>query len=643
MNSSTSENLCRRFSLAELNLATGDFSNEHVIGKGGFGKVYKGFIDNESIAVAIKRRLTSDPIQGQTEFTAEIETLSKFRHRNLVSLIGYCDEQGEMILVYDYVWNGTLADHLYNLSGNRDGVSTLSWIDRLKICIGAGRGLDYLHWGCSIIHRDVKPTNILLDENFTAKVSDFGLAKHLGHDILQSHVFTNVKGSFGYFDPSYFTTGVLTKGSDTYAFGIILLEVLSGRRAVEERLAEDEVCMSIWAKDKIRKGKADQIVASNLKGDISEDCFKTFVGVVKRCLHVDPKKRFTMTRVVAQLELALEQQERKGTASQKLQFWPFWNRVIPSGSTPKDQNEVEVEVDKLSKAIPATAMKEDDVPFVLFGETKDFLDDFFSPDNYRFAGVLNNGEDATIEMRHYLLKHEFMAEDSKSLSRLKHENVVGLVVCNLDGRVVAYDFAPRGSLHDILHEQQGIGSKPYPALAWSQRIQIALGVARGLCCIHSNGSVHHNIRSRNILLCDDETAKIIHPSLWRLCYCMDYSAVNISHPNLRIGHMLGDVYNFGEILLELLTGRKIVDNTRREGAQHHLVPWALPHLGSDNVHKKIVDARLKANYPPGAVKMMARVAQSCLQDKAHLRPNMGKVVRDLELCLGETKSQHSRS
>ena len=138
-----------------------------------------------------------------------------------------------------------------------------------------------LHSGCSIIHRDVKPSNILLDENFTAKVSDFGLAKHLGHDMLQSHVFTNVKGSFGYFDPSYFTTGLLTKGSDTYAFGIILLEVLSGRRAVEEKLGENEVCMSIWAQDNIRNGKADQIVASNLKGDISEDCLKTFVGLLK--------------------------------------------------------------------------------------------------------------------------------------------------------------------------------------------------------------------------------------------------------------------------------------------------------------------------------------------------------------------------
>ncbi|XP_047946388.1 probable serine/threonine-protein kinase PBL16 [Salvia hispanica] len=548
-----------------------------MIGKGGFGKVYKGFIDNESIAVAIKRRQASRPSQGQTEFAAEIETLTKFRHRNLVSLIGYCDDDDEMILVYDCMSKGTLADHLHNQS-------TLSWNERLKICIGAGRGLDYLHSDSEkpYIHRDVKPTNILLDENFTAKVSDFGLAKHLGHDILQSYVFTKVKGSFGNFDPSYFSTGVLTKGSDTYAFGIILSEVLSGRRAVEEKLAEDEVCMSIWAQDKIRNGKADQIVASNLKGEISENCLKTVVGVVKRCLHPDPKKRLTMTRVVAQLELALEQQERKGTTTQILQFWPFWNRVIPSGSTSKYQNKVEV--DKPSKAIP------DGIPFILFGEAKDLDADYFSLKRNEFAGVLKNGENATIERIHYMPKHEFelRAKDSKLLSMLKHENVVELVE-----QVLAYDFAPRGSMHDILHEQQGIGSSSnsYPALTWCQRIQIALGVARGLWLISWGGS----------------------------------------HRKLQIRHNHNiDVYNFGEILFELLTGSKITGNTR-QARKHHVASW----LDPDKVHET-VDGRLKGDYPPEAVKEMARVAQLCLQDKVHYFPEMSEVVRDLELCLGET-------
>ncbi|XP_047953392.1 probable receptor-like protein kinase At2g47060 [Salvia hispanica] len=305
----------------------------------------------------------------------------------------------------------------------------------------------------------------------------------------------SVKGSFGYFDQSDFTTDFFTKGSDTYAIGIILLEVLSGRRAVEEKLVEDEVCMSIWAQENIRNGKADEIVASNLKGDISEGCLKTYVRVAESCLHPDPMKRLTMSRVVEQLELALVQQERNGSASQMSQY-------CPSGLTPKDENEVEV--DQLSKAFSATAMKEDYVPFILFGETRDIVDDCFSLSYNVFAGILKNGEDATIERLHYMSKREFKrrAMDSKSLSSLEHENIVELVVYNLGGhqQVLTYDFAPRGSLHDILHLQQGTGSSTnlYLALTWSQRIETALGVARGLCYIHSYGSVHHNINSRNI-------------------------------------------------------------------------------------------------------------------------------------------------
>lgn len=207
MTSSTGEQVCRRFSLGEIQLATGDFSDAHVIGKGGFGKVYKGLIDDGSLLVAVKR-LASNSQQGEREFVTELETLSKLRHRNLVSLIGYCNEEGEMILVYEYMPNGTLADHLHK---NNDHPSSLSWNERLRICIGAGRGLDYLHTGSSVIHRDVKPTNILLDDKYTAKVSDFGLAKHLSADNLESHVSASVKGSFGYFDPFYFISGRVTK------------------------------------------------------------------------------------------------------------------------------------------------------------------------------------------------------------------------------------------------------------------------------------------------------------------------------------------------------------------------------------------------------------------------------------------------
>ncbi|KAG6404304.1 hypothetical protein SASPL_136550 [Salvia splendens] len=225
------------------------------------------------------------------------------------------------------------------------------------------------------------------------------------------------------------------------------------------------------------------------------------------------------------------------------------------GSTAKDQNEVEV--DKLSKAFPATATatatEEDDVPFILFGETNDIVDDCFSPMYNEFARILQNGEDATLERLHYMPKHVF----------------------EFRAKVLTYDFPPQGSLNDILHEQQGTGSStnPYPALTWYQRVQIALG----------------------------------------------------------IDHGQGDVYNFCVILLELLTGSKIL-------GEGDLVTW----LDSKKVHE-IVDARLKGEYPLEAVKkLMAKVAQSCLGDEGYYRRKMVKVVQDLELCLGETKSTETQ-
>lgn len=286
----------RWFTYAELELATGGFSQANFLAEGGFGSVHRGILpDGQAVAVK-QHKLASS--QGDQEFCSEVEVLSCAQHRNVVMLIGFCIEDGRRLLVYEYICNGSLDSHLYGR--HRD---TLEWSARQKIAVGAARGLRYLHEECRvgcIVHRDMRPNNILITHDFEPLVGDFGLARWQPDG--DTGVETRVIGTFGYLAPEYAQSGQITEKADVYSFGVVLVELVTGRKAVDLNRPKGQQCLTEWARPLLEDDAIDELIDPRLQNCYSEHEVYCMLQAASLCIKRDPHSRPRMSQVLRILE-----------------------------------------------------------------------------------------------------------------------------------------------------------------------------------------------------------------------------------------------------------------------------------------------------------------------------------------------------
>ncbi|KAL2243846.1 receptor-like protein kinase FERONIA [Sesamum indicum] len=649
----------RCFSLDEMQSATDNFSHTP-IGRGSFGKVYRGLIDDGQRKVAIKK-LTFGSHQGENEFWNEVEALSKLRHANVVSLIGYCYEREEMILVYELMPLGTLAANLFknNITDN-----SLSWEQRLRICIGAARGLDYLHTN-GVIHRDVKSSNILLDDEFRAKISDFGFAK-LGETMqLHSYINTRIVGTNGYLDPDYMRNQRLTKKSDVYSFGVVLFEVLSGKRAVNSRGQDCQPDLISWARGHIRNGDIDKIVEPSLRGKMSLKCLKDFVEISEKCLHDEPKKRPTMVQVVAMLEF-LHEEHVAGKSNSKM----VQNRVAqdrgtqhleaPLGSTQpkilKDSTRgAQVCVGGSSSSNEqfmlrprkqfqrSKALTFPDGPchhfskFSIENATENFSDKCLIISNvfYKiYAGSYKSfGRNITIA-RFKCAQERIPAVcmELEMLSKLYHPNLACIIgyCCGDKGEIfIVYEYAGDNTLLHYLKTSN---------LSWKIRLFICIGVAQGLDYLHMRTGktiIHGDVSPSVIFLDEGWCAKVVNfgsilspsdvhdPALtWQTSLELQNMPPDFTYPTKFTEK--SDVYLFGVLLLEVLCP---------EYLHNHLLLDRIRQAIKKKALGRIIDPYLHGKIEAKSLCEFLEVTFSCLQLEQVDRPPMDRVVSCLDEAL----------
>ncbi|KAJ0452449.1 putative protein kinase RLK-Pelle-CrRLK1L-1 family [Helianthus annuus] len=599
-----------KIQLEEITSATNNFHNENYIGGGGFGKVYKGEMSHSKgrSMVAIKR-LDRRHGQGIPEFLKEITALSRYSHENLISLLGFCYQGDEMILVYDYASRGSLDRYLNS--------PHLTWLQRLKICLDAAEGLSYLHDPREahqrLIHCDVKSANILLTEQWNGKLADFGLSIMGPANEQQSVIVTVAAGTPGYCDPQYAMTHTLTKESDVYSFGVVLFEALCGRLCCtysNGRVQQNLV--RTWIESYEEKKLNDIIFKDTAIEPLEQSALETFSDIAYRCLKESREDRPRMAEVVIELATALGYQK---AFLQQLQLLK-----IP-----------------LVEITSATNHFDDEKNYIGGGAFGKIYEGELCDSKGRSMVAIKR-----LDPKYGQGIPEFWKEIMTLLS-YKHENLISLLGLCYEGSemILVYEHASRGSLDRHLNS---------PLLTWSQRLKICLDVAKGLSYLHDPGEtrqrlIHCDVKCPNILLDEQWNAKVSDFGLSIMGPANEQHSIaagtpGYCDPQYAMTHTLtkeSDVYSFGVVLFEVLCGRLCCTYSNGRVQQNLVRTWIESYE-----EKKLNDIIFKV--PPtqpleqSALKIFSDIAYRCLKESREDRPKMAEVVKELETALRYQKA-----